>query len=257
MKLSIIIPAHNEEKVIKSTIMRVAKDLRGRNFEIVIVNDNSSDGTAKIIDSLARRMKNVRPVHKLADEPGPKGMGSALIMGFSKARGDVLIPFMGDLSDDPKDILKMEKKIEEGYDVVVGSRFMKGGSTENYPSMKMVANRAWNNIFAFLFGMKVKDISNAFKAYRAFVIKKVKPRSKGFDITAEIVLKARIAGFKISEVPVSWSERKKSQGVSKFGSFSLKFVFTKLPRIGYSYGSLAFRLWIEYLSQRVRRLGKR
>lgn len=83
---------------------------------------------------------------------------------------------------------------EEGYDVVCGSRFVEGGSVENYPLIKLIINRFWNNVFAFLFKLNVKDISNAFKAYRKEVIAKTKPKSKGFEITAEIVLKARIMG---------------------------------------------------------------
>ena len=182
-------------------------------------------------------------------KPLPGGMGSALIAGFKIASGEVFVPFMGDLSDDPKDIVKLVEKIDEGYDVVCGSRFTEGGSTTDYPLIKLIINRVWNRFFSFIFGMKIKDISNAFKAYRRFVIDKIEPSSKGFEITAEIALKARVYGFKLTEVPVSWSGRKK--GESKFGSFSFKFVIIKMPTIGYRYSMLGIKLWLKFLSKKL------
>jgi glycosyltransferase involved in cell wall biosynthesis len=252
MEISIVIPAYNEEKVIERTIRSVLKGLKGHDFEIVAVDDNSDDTTGKILDSLAKRHRNVKAVHKISSRVGPTGMGSALIAGFSKAKGQIIIPFMGDLSDSPEDALRMANKIEEGYDVVCGSRFLEGGKLEGYPPAKLVVNRLWNVVFGFLFNMNIKDISNAFKAYRSSVIKKVKPTAKGFEITAEIALKARIAGYRITEVSVVWRGRKKSEGQSKFGSFSLKYILTKLPSIGYSYGKLAIILWFEFASKKIK-----
>ena len=256
MKFSVIIPAHNEDKIIERTIKTVVKGLKNYNYEIIAVDDNSNDSTGRILDSLSKKYKNLKAVHKVSQKVGPTGLGSALTFGFSHATTQILIPFMGDLSDDPRDIPKLVEKIEEGYDVVCGSRFTEKVSITDYPPVKMFVNRLWNNAFAFLFGLRIKDISNAFKAYRALVVKKTKPKSKGFEITAEITLKARIAGYKITEVPVSWSGRKREEGESKFGSFSFKFVFSKLPVIGYRYGKLALSLWMGFLSERIRRLVK-
>jgi glycosyltransferase involved in cell wall biosynthesis len=250
MRISVVIPAHNEEKIIQKTIKSVKNALSRQDYEIIAVDDNSNDNTGKILGDLSKSM-GIKVLHIKNPLPRPSGLGKALNLGFGHCSGDVIVPFMGDLSDNPKDIIKLVKKIKEGYDVVCGSRFVKGGKIKGYPLTKLIINRLWNNLFAFLFGMKIKDISIAFKAYRKKVIVKIKPNSKGFEITAEIVLKAFIHGFKITEVPVSWRER--SRGESKFIS-SPKSLLTKLPSIGYGYFSLGFKLWLKYLSQKLRRL---
>jgi len=206
MKVSVIIPAHNEEKVIEKTLKKTLDVLKRAKFayEIILVDDNSNDKTGEVAEKLSRKNKRIKILHKKARKKGPTGMGSALKFGFKHSTGDILIPFMGDLSDDPRHIPKLVNKLLDGYDVVCGSRFIKGGHLKDYPKAKFLINRLWNNVFDFLFGLGIKDTSNAFKAYRREVIKKIKPKSNGFDITAEIVLKAHILKFKIIEVPVSW-----------------------------------------------------
>jgi glycosyltransferase involved in cell wall biosynthesis len=253
MKISVIIPAHNEEKIVRETIEKVYKVLRkGKNpFEIVAVNDNSDDRTGEIMEKLSKRYKRIKSVHKKTRSKGPTGLGSAIRFGFKHSSGDIVIPLMGDLSDDPRDLPKLVKKIFEGYDVVCGSRFIEGSSLVNYPKIKMICNRFYNRLFTFLFCLPVNDISNAFKAYRRKVLIAVKPESKGFEITSEIVLKAHINNFKTTEVPVSWHGRKRN-GKSKFGSFiSPTFIFFKLPGIGFSYAKLSLILWFKFLLSRI------
>jgi len=249
MKITVLIPAHNEEKNIRTIIERtntVLKKCR-YNHEIIAIDDNSDDETGKILDKLAKKNKRLKIIHKKNPSTGPSGLGSALIAGFKECSGDVIIPLMGDLSDNPSDIPKFVEKINEGYDVVCGSRFIKGAYLKDYPKTKFLINRLWNKVFSFLFRLGIKDISNAFKTYRKEVIIKTKPKSKGFDITAEIVLKAHILNFKITEIPVSWHGR--IGGKSKFGSFSFFYTVTKVPKIGYQYGMLALRLWFKFLSR--------
>lgn len=253
MKISIIIPAHNEEKIIGTTINKLYSIIRRSKYpyEIIAVDDNSNDSTGKIIENLSKKIKTIKPAHKKAKKAGPTGLGSAIKYGLKHSSGDIVIPFMGDLSDDPKDVLKLIDKIMDGYDIVCGSRFIKGGKIIDYPKVKMISNRLYNRLFAFLFQLKVKDISNAFKAYRREIFKTIKPESDGFEITSEIVLKAHINKYKIAEVPVSWHDRGK-MGKSKLGSFvSPKFIFFKLPRIGFSYGMLSLKLWFEFIKSRL------
>ena len=252
MKVSVIIPAHNEEKVIEKTLKKTLDVLKRAKFayEIILVDDNSNDKTGEVAEKLSRKNKRIKILHKKARKKGPTGMGSALKFGFKHSTGDILIPFMGDLSDDPRHIPKLVNKLLDGYDVVCGSRFIKGGHLKDYPKAKFLINRLWNNVFDFLFGLGITDTSNAFKAYRREVIKKIKPKSNGFDITAEIVLKAHILKFKIIEVPVSWHGRTK--GESKFGSFSFIYTITKIPKIGYQYGTLALKLWFKFLSKKIK-----
>jgi len=253
MKISIIVPAHNEERVIENTLNKIYDIMRRTkySYEIIVVDDNSDDNTGQIIENLSKKIKTIKPVHKKAKRCGPTGLGSAIKFGLKHSSGNIVIPFMGDLSDDPKDIVKLIDKATEGYDVVCGSRFIKGGKIIGYPKIKMISNRAYNRFFAFLFRLNVKDISNAFKAYRREVFKSINLESDGFEITSEIVLKAHVNKHRITEVPVSWHSRSKG-GKSKLGSFvSPKFIFLKLPRIGFSYGMLSLGLWFKFVKNRL------
>ncbi len=171
----------------------------------------------------------------LYTEQLPPGFGNAIRTGFENASGDIIIPVMADLSDDPHDIPKLVRKINEGYDIAYGSRFCKGGATDGYPKMKMLANRAFNNSVRLMFGIRHKDVTNAFKAYRREVLDAIGIKNieaNGFDLTVEIPLKAHILGFKSAEVPVTWHGRERgeaklklSQNGHRYGSRLLKMFF--------------------------------
>lgn len=225
-KISIVVPAHNEEgnlnHLLDELIPVLERHRETEDYEIVIVNDNSSDRTPKIIDELAVGNSRIKAVHRSSDP----GFGSAIKEGFKNATGDIIIPVMGDLSDDPEDIPKLVKKIEEGYDIAYGSRFIEGGATEGYPAAKMIANRAFNKSVRLLFGIRHKDITNAFKAYRKEVIEKIgidNLESSGFDLTVELPLKAHIMGFRSVEVPVTWNGRKRGQAKLKLSQNATKY----------------------------------
>jgi uncharacterized protein (TIRG00374 family) len=135
------------------------------------------------------------------------------------ASGDALIPFMGDLSDDPADIPKLVGALEEGYDVAYGSRFTSGGQVDGYPPLKLFYNRSFNNLIRLAFGIRARDVTNAFTAYRREVIEEIgveNLESESFDLTAELPLRAHIHGFSSTEVPVSW--RSRDAGVSKLNA---------------------------------------
>jgi glycosyltransferase involved in cell wall biosynthesis len=220
-KISIIIPAHNEEEnllpLMEELIPVLLQYDETKDFEIVLVNDNSTDRTPAIIEELGKNNPSIRPVHRHTSP----GFGNAVKEGMKNAIGDIIIPVMGDLSDDPHDIPKLVKKIE--------------GATEGYPATKMIANRAFNNSVRLLFGIRHKDITNAFKAYRKEVLEKIgidNLESSGFDLTVEIPLKAHIMGFTSAEVPVTWNGRKRgeaklklSQNATKYGRRLLSLFF--------------------------------
>lgn len=234
MKISIVVPAHNEEGNLENLVSRLVPVLDSHNetedYEIVLVDDNSNDGTRSIVDALAKKNPRIRPVHR-TDSPC---FGNAIKSGFREASGDVIIPVMGDLSDNPADIPKLVRRIEEGYDIAYGSRFVKGGSLRGYPGSKMVANRAFNNLVRFSFGIPNRDVTNAFKAYRREVLEAIgidNIEANGFDLTVEVPLKAHILGFKSIEVPVSWDGRKR--GEAKL----------KLSRNGSAYGKRLMKLF--------------
>lgn len=219
MLVSLIVPAHNEEGNLRRLADRVRSELAVDSFnhdiEILLINDNSTDRTGEICDELAAEHSEVQVVHRAGDP----GFGNALKTGFTAATGDVIVPFMGDLSDDPADIMNLVEAIENGYDIAYGSRFISGGSVDGYSGLKLFYNRAFNNTIRLLFGIQARDITNAFTAYHREVIDEIDPETlvaESFDITVELPLRAHIQGFRNTEVPVSW--RSRDAGVSKLNA---------------------------------------
>jgi uncharacterized protein (TIRG00374 family) len=234
-KISIVVPAHNEEDNIPSLLAELLPVLENhaqtQDYDLIIVNDNSTDRTPDILEELATKNPRIRPVHRHANP----GFGNAVKEGLRNATGDIIIPVMGDLSDDPEDIPKLVAKIEEGYDIAYGSRFIEGGGTDGYPPLKLISNRFFNNTVRLLFGIRHKDITNAFKAYRKEVLEAIgidNLEASGFDLTVEIPLKAHIMGFSSAEVPVMWYGRKR--GIAKL----------KLSENGTKYGMRLLNLFI-------------
>lgn len=233
--ISCIVPAQNEEGNIVAVVGALSPVLSSspliRDYEIIIVDDNSTDSTGQLIDSLAKNDTHIRPVHRTSSP----GFGNAIKSGMGEAKGDIIIPFMGDFSDNPQDILLLVGKINEGYDIAYGSRFIEGGSLKDYPWVKRIANRAFNNLLRLSFGIPHRDTTNAFKAYRKEVIDAIgisNFESSGFDITIEIPIKAHIYGFRSAEVPVHWYDRtageaklKLSRNGSIYGKRFLKIFF--------------------------------
>ena len=227
MKLSIVMPAHNEEDCIAQAIRDIVDKLDREKieYELMVVNDNSSDNTRQIIENLMSANSNI----KLINRKSPNGFGRAVSDGLSQITGDVAGIVMGDLSDDPKDVVKCFRKIEEGHDCVFGSRFLKGSNVKDYPIVKLFINRLANAFIQVLFLTKANDVTNAFKLYKTEVIRAVQPiQALYFNITVEIPLKAMVRGFSFVQIPINWYGRK--SGVSKLSikEMGRKYLFTVL-----------------------------
>jgi len=221
MKLSIIIPAHNEAESITEVITKVESSLR-MDYELVIVNDHSADKTPEIVRDLSERYGNIKLIENLRE----KGFANAVRKGFANASGDLLLPLMADLCDDLGTIPKMLEKINEGYDIVCGSRYIKGGARIGGLKLKGFLSCWGGRSLYYLLGIPTHDIANAFKMYRRQVINAINLESEAFDISMEIPLKAYYAGFKITEIPTIWRERTK--GKSTFRVFELLPSYLKL-----------------------------
>jgi dolichol-phosphate mannosyltransferase len=233
LKLSLVIPAYNEEQ----NLPGVLRDLQttfaqeGIPHEIIVVNDNSKDGTAEVLRAFAAADPNIRTVTRVP----PGGFGRAIRSGLEVVSGDVVIPYMADLSDHPHDAVAYYRKIEEGYDCVFGSRFIKGSSVSNYPRMKLICNRIVNKCIQWLFWCPFNDLTNAFKAYRTRVIRDSGPyHACHFNITIEMSLGALIRNYRIAEIPISWTGR-------TWGSSNLR-----LKEMGRRYLSTLLKMFAEY-----------
>ena len=213
MKLSIVIPAFNEEESIEKTINELYSTLREQKIphEILIINDNSSDNTLFVLKKLTERVESL----KYFTNKGPNGFGYAIRLGLENFSGDCVAIMMADLSDSPNDLVIFYRKmLNKNLDCVFGSRFIKGGKVINYPILKKIINRISNLIIRILIGIKYNDVTNAFKLYKRSTIEGLKPIiSPHFNLTIELPLKAIIRGYSYEILPNSWQNRQ--HGVSK------------------------------------------
>ena len=236
--LNIIVPLKNEEKSVKTLVDNLNPVLKKINKKITLtlIDDHSSDQTWTIMKQFEKDYNFIKSYknEKLT------GFGNALKTGIEKNEDDALIIFMGDCSDDPQDILEYAKYLDEGYDCVFGSRFIKGSKLKDYPLNKLFFNRLANNLIRILFLIKYNDVTNAFKAYKKNTLDSCGPIvSQHFNINAELSLKSIIRGFKYKIIPISWINRK--EGISKFRIkemrnryfFTILYIFYSL---GYAYG---------------------
>ena len=165
---SLVLPAHNEEQNLEPTVSEIAQALQaeGIPYEILIVNDNSTDATQHVAERLAAADNGVRVLTRTR----LGGFGRAIRSGLAEFQGDFVAIVMADRSDDPRDIVRYYRKLEDGYDCVFGSRFRDGSEVTNYPLTKLFANRMINRLIQLLFWTHFNDLTNAFKAYRRNVV---------------------------------------------------------------------------------------
>ncbi|MCD4796689.1 MAG: glycosyltransferase family 2 protein [Candidatus Cloacimonetes bacterium] len=204
MKLSFIIPVFNEEESIDKLYLEIIENIKGYKYEIIFINDGSTDSSYEIMKQMAAKDRNV----KLLNFRKNFGKSAGLQAGFDVADGDILFTMDADLQDDPKEIPNFLKKIEEGYDLVTGWK-----KKRKDPISKTFPSKLFNSITSSFFKMKLHDYNCGFKAYRKEVIKEL-------DIYGEmhryIPALASSKGFRIAEIPVKHHKRK--FGKTKYGS---------------------------------------
>jgi dolichol-phosphate mannosyltransferase len=235
--LSIVIPARDEEGCICSTVEHLHLELRlqGIPHEIIVVDDGSTDRTWELLQELRERLPELLPIRNT----GRHGFGQAIIQGLNNFRGDAVVVMMADESDDCRDVVRYWHKLNEGYDCVFGSRFVKGGGVIDYPVIKLAINRLANLFIRLLFGIRLNDTTNAFKAYRAEVIEGCRPLlSPHFNLTVELPLKAIVRGYSWTVIPITWRNRR--TGVAKL----------KIKEMGSRYLFICLYIWLEkYLAR--------
>lgn len=238
-EFSFVIPAHNEQDNIGrliAAIIGLGRREGWKNYEILVVNDNSSDRTKKIVQALQKRHKFIS---RLDRAKGNNGMGYSLIEGTKKARGKIIIWTMGDLSDNINTYPKLLNAIENGCDMVFGSRYMKGGSRGNLSPFKAFLSSSFTRVTKLLYGIESHDITNAFRAFRKEVFENAKLESGDFAISPEFAIKAQKMGCKLGEVPTTYTDRQ--AGKSSF----------KIMKMGRRYATILLKL-LFYRPQHVK-----
>jgi dolichol-phosphate mannosyltransferase len=232
MKLSIVMPAQNEEGSVAATVEGVVAELEREqiDYELIVVDDDSEDRTAEIVAAIGLENPAVRCYRSHYE----RGFGMAVRAGLEVFEGDAVAIVMADASDDPRDLVRYHRLLEEGWDCAFGSRFMPGSNVHDYPRLKLTINRFANWFIRVLFRHRYNDTTNAFKAYRREVIETIQPLlSKHFNLTVEIPLKAIVRGHSYGVIPISWTNR--TSGVPKLA----------MREMGSRYLFIVLYVWLE------------
>ncbi|MFM8268998.1 MAG: glycosyltransferase family 2 protein [Pseudomonadota bacterium] len=225
MKLSVVIPAHNEGSCIEGTIRDLSEELRKEAIphEIIVVDDHSTDQTGTVLQKVAREIQDVKSVQS----SWPMGFGNAIRFGLTHFTGDAVAVYMADSSDAPDDLVRFYRlMMSNKVDCVFGSRWESESEVTNYPVFKLCLNRLVNYFIQILFGFRYNDVTNAFKLYSRDVIVGVAPLiSPHFNLTVELPLKAIVRGFSYEVVPNKWIGRKTGESKLKIKEMGSRYLF--------------------------------
>ena len=211
---SILIPAYKEGKTIENTFRGIINKFKEKNldFEIItIIDDEPNDNTLEIAKKNSNQFKEI----KIISRDGKQGLASAIVEGINASSKSVIIIVMGDTSENPQDVIKLALKMNDGYDMVFANRFSDKGLVVGYPRKKLIVNRLCNFVARSLFRINSKDITNAAKAYKSQILKNMDITSKGFEVLAEMPIKAYLGGYK-NFAEISASHHAGDASMSKF-----------------------------------------
>jgi dolichol-phosphate mannosyltransferase len=238
--VSVVVPCHNEEMNVRPLVNALLNTYDRYIHEILLVNDNSRDGTASAIRALSAEHPRV----KLIDRKPPNGVGRALRDGYTAASGRYILTMDCDFVQIIPEFRDLFAAVAAGYDGAIGSRFSHESVLINYPLPKILANRGFHLLLNLLLRLRVRDISNNLKLMRSDVLKTIDLEEHHFAANVETGLKPIVAGYAIKEVPISWINRTAEMGTSSF----------KLLRLGPQYAMALFRIvWKAWRSRSANR----
>ena len=226
MRLSVIIPTYNEKTNIEILIPQIESLLQKKfknDFEIIVVDDNSPDGTADSVIKLNKKYGNARVIVR----NGKKGVGNALKEGYNNAKGDLILSTDADLSFDARDMPRLIQKIETGYDFVVGSRhiYINYYQKPNFQTkIKGFVSKYGNIMVRVISGVDIRDFSANFRVIKRSVWSKLKISDNTNSMLLEIILKTKYKGYKIAEIPVIFKERKYGKSKLNLAKEAPKFL---------------------------------
>jgi dolichol-phosphate mannosyltransferase len=225
--VSVVVPCHDEAVNIKRLVSTLVGMYGDYLHEIVIVDDNSTDGTAQVATAVA----NTEPRVKLVERKPPGGVGRALRDGYAAASGKYILTIDCDFVTIASEFRGLFDAVAEGYDGAIGSRFSSESALVRYPFFKILCNRGYHLLLNLLLGKRVRDISNNLKLYRAEILKNLKIEEDHFAANVETGLKPLLLNYRIREVPTSWINRTADMGKSSFN----------LLKVGPDYLTVLFR----------------
>ncbi len=207
MRTVVVVPTYNERENVESFLRAVRAAVP--HADVMVVDDNSPDGTGTIAESAAAELGQVKVLHR----PGKQGLGSAYRQGFGLALDegyDVVVSMDVDFSHDPAVIADLIAAVEAGADAVVGSRYVPGGATADWPVHRRLLSRWGNRYTGAVLGIGVRDCTSGFRAYRAEALRAIDPRSttaEGYAFLTELMRRLARGGFRVDEVPIVFRDR--------------------------------------------------
>jgi SAM-dependent methyltransferase len=228
--ISFVIPCYNEEMNVRPLVNQILSLYGDCVYEIILVDDGSTDGTATVMAELATQNDRVKPFHRRP----PNGVGHAIADGLSRAGGRYVLTMDCDFAHLLPEFRDLFDSAIEGYDVVVGSRFSRHSVLLNYPFLKIAANRGFHLLARLLLLRNFRDLTNNLKLMRREVVTNLQLRQPGFAANAETGLQPLILGYRVKEVPISWINRSPEMGASSF----------RLIRVGGGYWRVLLNIWL-------------
>jgi dolichol-phosphate mannosyltransferase len=228
--VSVVVPCFNEEMNVETLVNGLRRLYGDYLHEIILVDDNSKDGTAAVL----RRMADTDSRIRLVFRSGPNGVGRALSDGYRVATGRYVLTMDCDFQHLLPEIGDLFDEAVKGYDVVVGSRFSRHSVLLNYPFGKIVANRGFHLIAQVLLRRRFRDLTNNLKLLRREVVEKLLLLEPWFAVNAETGLQPLLMGYRVQEIPISWINRTPGMGMSSF----------RLAQVGWGYWRVLGRLWV-------------
>ena len=207
---TVVVPTYNERENIGALIPRILEQPR---FRVLVVDDGSPDGTAEVVADLARDEPRVG----LLSRSGKQGLGTAYVAGFRRALdegAEFVFEMDADFSHDPRYLPALLDATEARYDMTLGSRYVRGGGTENWGLGRQLISRGGNIYAGTILGLPVADATGGFRCYRRRVLETIpldRIRSNGYSFQIEMVYRAQRAGFHIGEVPILFPDRRVGQ----------------------------------------------
>jgi dolichol-phosphate mannosyltransferase len=208
MRATVCLPTYDERANLERMLRSLGEVLR-EGDRVLVIDDNSPDGTGQLADELARELPFVSVLHR----PEKQGLGPAYLDGFRRALDDgaeLVLEMDCDFSHDPKDVPRLIAAAEDGADVVLGSRYVRGGRVGNWGLLRRAISRGGSLYTALFLHMGVKDPTGGFKCFRRRVLETIDPdtiTAKGYAFQIEATYRAKRAGFRVVEIPITFDDR--------------------------------------------------
>jgi dolichol-phosphate mannosyltransferase len=213
-RVTVVIPTYNE----RENLPHIAAAVTHQGYRLLVVDDSSPDGTGELADRLAANEPRMSVLHRRSKE----GLGPAYAAGFDRALGEgaeIIIEMDADFSHDPVDLPRLIEAIDQGADLAIGSRYVPGGSTPDWPFGRRLISKSGNLYARLMLGIPIRDATAGFRAFRAEALQTLpyrEARASGYAFQVEMAMRADETGLKVVEVPISFRDR--TRGTSKMGT---------------------------------------